>query len=264
MTEKNQIYNMIFESDDLKWQSLIYEMIRTGKVDPWDVDVSQFAQEYLGIMGKLKELNFRISGKVVLTAAILLRMKTNRLGLQEFLGMIAEPEEELEVESGLDDWGPDDKEKQIEQRIGQLAEHIKTQKKTMVLDPRLDRMRERKVTVFELMTALKKAMEVDDRRETRRSKALKDQKDTRPDFIYEKFDVLGKIKRVYDALQMFFKKSKRNTVEFTQIVPSKKKEDIVWTFVPLLHLANEGKIELMQAKPFDKIYVELKDLDKFK
>lgn len=252
---------MIFQNDDLKWQSLIYEMIRTGKVDPWDVDVSQFAQEYLGIISKLKELNFRISGKVVLTAAILLRMKTNRLGLQQFLGMIAEPDEELEVEPGMDDWDSDDREKAIEQRIGQLAEHIKTQKKTMVLDPRLDRMRERKVTVFELMNALKKAMEVDDRRETRRAKALKEQKESRPDFKYEKFDILGKIRQVYDALQMFFKKSKRNTVEFTHIIPSKNKEDIVWTFVPLLHLANEGKIELIQEKPFDKIYVELKDKD---
>ena len=94
MKPHNQIYNMIFQEDDLRWQTIIYEMIRTGKVDPWDIDVSQFAQEYLKIIGTLKELNFRISGKVVLTAAILLRMKTDRLGLQEFLGMIAEPEEE--------------------------------------------------------------------------------------------------------------------------------------------------------------------------
>ncbi|MBT3583070.1 segregation/condensation protein A [Candidatus Woesearchaeota archaeon] len=259
MTEHNQIYNMIFEEDDLKWQSLIYEMIRTGKVNPWDIDVSLFANEYLGMINKLKELNFRISGKVVLTAAILLRMKTNRLGLQEFLGMIEEPEPE-ELEPGLDDFDQDPN--AVEQRIEQLANQIKeTQTKKITLDPRLDRMRERKVTIFELMGALKKAMEVDERRDLRRTTALKEKEETRPDFKYEKFDVLGKIKSVYDVLKMFFKKSKHSTVEFTQIIPSKKKEDIIWTFVPLLHLANQGKIELLQDKPFDKIYVELKAKD---
>jgi segregation and condensation protein A len=260
MTEHNKIYNMIFQEDDLKWQSLIYEMIRTGKVNPWDIDVSLFANEYLGMINKLKELNFRISGKVVLTAAILLRMKTNRLGLQEFLGLIEEPEEDFEVEQGLDDF--DNEPNTVEQRIEQLANQIKqTQTKKITLDPRLDRMRERKVTIFELMNALKKAMEVDERREFRRTKALKDKDETRPDFIYEKFDIVGKIRNVYDILKMFFKKSSKNTIEFTQIIPSKKKEDIVWTFVPLLHLANEGKIELIQKKPFDKIFVELKSKD---
>ncbi|MBT3940491.1 segregation/condensation protein A [Candidatus Woesearchaeota archaeon] len=261
MTEQNKIHSMIFEEDDLKWQSLIYEMIRTGKVDPWDIDISQFSQEYLKIINKLKELNFRISGKVVLTAAILLRMKMNRLGLEEFLGMIAEPEEDVEVEAGLDEWNQEDP-NEVEQRIDQLAKQIKqTQTKRMVLDPRLDRMRERKVTVFELMGALKKAMEVDERRQIRYKKEVKDRDDSRPDFNYEKFDILGKIKNVYDALKIFFKKSKRNTVEFTHIVPSKRKEDVIWTFVPLLHLANEGKIELIQDKPFDKIFVELKAKD---
>jgi segregation and condensation protein A len=257
MKQQNKIYNMIFEEDDLKWQSLVYEMIRTGKVDPWDIDVSMFAQEYLKMIDKLKELNFRLSGKVVLTAAILLRMKTNRMGLQEFLGLIEEPELDEQSEAGLDEFGqPTD----MEQRIEKLAENIKQmQKKRIILDPRLDRQKERKVTVFELMGALKKAMEVDDRRQNRQTAIKKSIEDDRPDFKYAKFDILGKIKRVYDTLLIFFKKSKSTTIEFSQIIPSKEKKDIVWTFVPLLHLANEGKIELLQDKPFGKIYVELKD-----
>jgi len=243
---------MIFEEDDLKWQSLVYEMIRTGKVDPWDIDVSVFAQEYLKMIDKLKELNFRISGKVVLTAAILLRMKTNRLGLQEFLGLIAEPEEDIVEESGLEDFEPSE----MEQRIGQLAQKVKQQKK-VVLDPRLDRIKERKVTVFELMAALKKAMEVDARRVERKKKVK--EKFESSEFKFKKFDILGKIKKVYDVLLMFFKKYKKDTVEFSQIIPSKSKRDIIWTFVPLLHLANQGKIELHQDKPFGKIHVQMKE-----
>jgi len=248
---------MIFEEDDLKWQTIIYEMIRTGKVDPWDIDISMFSREYLKMMEQLKELNFRISGKVVLSAAILLRMKTNRLGLQEFLGMIAEPEEEVDIEPGLDDF--DNEPTAMEQQIEGLANHIKhNTKKRIILDPRLDRKKERKVTVFELMGALKKAMEVDDRRKDRHAK-IDNTNQPSKDFKVKKFDILGKMKKVYNRLIFFVKKRGSNTVEFSQIVPSNTKKDIIWTFVPLLHLANEGKVTLMQDKPFGKIHVELKD-----
>ena len=110
------------------------------------------------------------------------------------------------------------------------------------------------------MTALKQAMTVDDRRQNRLDNVKKEE-DEKPDFKYTKFDILGKIKSVYDTLFIFFKKTKSNTVEFSQIVPSKEKKDIVWTFVPLLHLANEGKVELIQDKPFGKLHIELKDKD---
>jgi len=257
--KNNQIYSLIFQEDDLKWQTIIYELIRTGKVDPWDIDISMFSREYLKMIESWKELNFRISGKVVLSAAILLRMKTNRLGLQEFLGMIEEPEEEVDFEPGLDEFdaGPNE----VEQRIEQLANHIKhNTKKKVILDPRLDRKRERKVTVFELMSALKKAMEVDDRRKDRHAK-IDTEVQNRPDFKVKKFDILGKMQKVYDRLVSFIKRHGKNTVEFSQIVPSTTKKDIIWTFVPLLHLANEGKINLMQDKPFGKLFVELKDKD---
>ena len=42
---KEQIYDLIFQGDDVKWQSIIYELVREGKVDPWDLDVSVLAKE---------------------------------------------------------------------------------------------------------------------------------------------------------------------------------------------------------------------------
>ena len=38
----NKIYDAIFSEDDIKWQSIIYELIRSKKVDPWDIDLSKF------------------------------------------------------------------------------------------------------------------------------------------------------------------------------------------------------------------------------
>ena len=78
-------------------------------------------------------------------------------------------------------------------------------------------------------------------------------------FKRRKLDIFSKMKNVYSRLVTFVKTANKSTVEFTDIVPSKEKKDVIWTFVPLLHLANEGKVSLAQDKPFSKIYVELAD-----
>ncbi len=252
------LYGMIFDEDDIKWQSVIYELVRNGKVDPWDVDVSLFSREYLKMISKLKEHNFRISGKVVLAAAILLKLQTNRLGLQEFLGMLEEPAEVVENEAGIEDFQFADED---EQRLRTLAEHMKRQKKYSV-EARLDAKRERKVTVFELMNSLKQALEVDERREERRVKIEK-QVETAPAFKVNRVDIFSKIKDVYTRLVVFIRRSNSKKVEFYDIVPSREKKDVIWTFIPLLHLANQGQIELRQDKPFGKlhVYVSKKDLN---
>lgn len=160
MKSHEQITNILMDEENIRWQSLIYELVRSGKVDPWDIDLTRFANEYLAMIQKLKQLNFRLSGKVVLAAAILLKLKTNQLGLQELIGMLEEPAPE-EILPEDEQFVDEDEEKLIK-----LANHIEhNQKKTFMIEPKLDAPKTRKVTVFELMNALKKAMDVDDRRQ---------------------------------------------------------------------------------------------------
>ena len=44
---------------------------------------------------------------------------------------------------------------------------------------------------------------------------------------------------------------------FNHLIPSESKEDKVYTFIPLLHLTNQRKINLHQQKHFEDIEVEL-------
>lgn len=242
---KNNLYQAIFDESNVRWQSLIYELVRTRKIDPWDMDITQFTKEYLNMIHKLKELNFRISGKVVLAAAILLKLKTNELGLAEFLNLTEEePDYAIEEEFVDED----------EQKLVNLAKHIAHNKKYK-LEPNIYSQRTRKVTVFELVSALKKALEVDERRKVKHETI-----EAPPTKKYgpKAIDVLEKIKEVFDRLRKFIKKSRKDMVKFTQIVPSKEKKDVVWTFIPLLHLANDDKLVLHQDKPFGELLVEMK------
>lgn len=251
------LYDAIFTEDDVKWQSLIYALVRSGKIDPWDVDISLFANEYLKMIRKLKELNFRISGKVVLAAAILLKLKTNRLGLTDFLGLIEEPSDEelgLEFSEGEEVFIDED-----ERRLLKLAEHIRhNTPKKYLLKPKIPTARQRKVTVMELVRALKKAMEVEARREERRAKI---ENLPKQEYKVKKVNIYEKIRAVIKRIKQFILKTKRNTIEFHYLVPSKKKKDVVWTFIPILHLAQHGKLHLHQDRPFAPILIEVLDKD---
>src|SRR3990167_3010217 len=75
-----RIFNILLsKADEVTWQSIIYELVKTEQMDPWDIDISLLTQKYIDMLRTLKEHDFRISGKVLLAAAILLKMKSNKL-----------------------------------------------------------------------------------------------------------------------------------------------------------------------------------------
>lgn len=229
------IYDMIFKEDDVTWQSVIYELAREGKIDPWDIDISVLTAEYLQMLKKLKEMNFRLSGKVILAAAVLLKMKAERIGLEQLYLLMNPPEpEELGDEP-------------------ELEKHFTKAE----LQSRIPMPRKRKVTIFELVDALKKALEVDERR---RQRVL----DLRPApriLDIKKPDIFSKIQVVFSKLRDLARKFKSKLIPFEELIPSTEKKDVIWTLIPLLHLANEGKLELLQEEAFGKIFIKTSEKD---
>lgn len=238
---KEQIYDLIFQGDDVRWQSIIYDLVREGKVDPWDLDISVLTREYLTVIKKLKELNFRLSGKVVLAASILLKMKTERLGVEQLLSL-----------TNPEDFPPDDLD-EGDLIDAETEKHFTKAK----LNLRLPGVRKRKVTVFELVEALKKALEVDEKRQERHSELAEMMRPQKVEI--KKVDIFSKIDDVWKKIKEFVDKHKKRFIQFTQLLPSKEKKDIIWTLIPLLHLAQQQKLELKQDVPFGEIFIELQD-----
>src|SRR3989338_1698312 len=74
-----RVISLIMDQDEITWQSILQELVRSEQMDPWDIDVSKIAQHYISVIKRLKELDFRLTGKVVLASAIILKMKSTRL-----------------------------------------------------------------------------------------------------------------------------------------------------------------------------------------
>ena len=235
---QEHIYHLLTSKDEVTWQSIIYDLIKAEELDPWNIDVSILSQRYLQTVRNMQEHNFFISGKVLLATSILLKMKTHKLmeeHLVNFDNMLFPPEEDLlaDTEEGI--------KYQAHQEYPPLL--IKT-----------PQQRKRQLTIKDLMKALEQAIEVEERRKIKRiitSRVIREAV-----LPTKKIDITQLISSVYDKIRSWF--TKKPNLTFTELVNSEKKEDKIMTFIPLLYLSNQQKIDLQQEKPFAEIQISLR------
>ncbi|MBI3037261.1 hypothetical protein HYY73_05965 [Candidatus Woesearchaeota archaeon] len=233
------------ESNEITWRSIIYDLVRSEGMDPWNIDVSVLSRRYVQMLKKLKGLDFRVSGKMVLAAAILLKMKSNLLvgeGMAELDRLMTPQDEESMNEGFYDD---------LESSYGH---GIHEEYQPQPLLPRTPQPRKRKVSIYDLVISLQKALEVRDRRVARSIPR------GTIEVPHRKVDMGKLIGEVYSKVTGFFTKNNRMT--FSQLLPQDAtKEAKILTFMPLLHLANfdHRKLDLMQQETFGEIEIVLRN-----
>jgi segregation and condensation protein A len=234
----DRIFNILFsKTDEITWQAIIFDLVKSEQMDPWDVNISTITQKYIGMLKTLKEHDFRVSGKVLLAAAILLKMKSHKLvgeDLNELDKLLMGVEEEME-ELGFEESGQTHKLDEIPKLI-----------------PRTPQPRKRKVSIYDLVDALERALEVKKRRLFHSIPPMN------LEAPRKKKDITVIIREVYLRIKSFFTGTTQEKLTFAKLLPSDSKEDKVHTFIPLLHLAQQSKIDLAQDTPFGEIEVMLK------
>ncbi len=229
--DEKKLYSLIL-SDDLTYEGVIRDIIRQQGMDPWDINLDVIITEYMKFLNKIRKLDFRVCGKFILTAAILLKMKSDMLKLKE------EKKEREQISSEFD-----------KELIRKLREQLGLINVEDVFAPRVPLQKKRIATIDDLLNALKEALEVKERRERR----WKEREAKKPNLNLKRFDIFSKMKELYEKIKDFF--SKKEKISFKELVPSDNKKDIVWTFLPLLQLASLGRVELEQEKEFGDIYI---------
>lgn len=228
------------EKEEITWHSMLHDLVKTEGMDPWDIDISQLAKLYIDTVKELKEHDFRVSGKVLLAAAILLKLKSHRLvdeELGEFDRLLKGEDEELPDELLFDE----------DDEWAQEREDLKEAQ----LIPRTPQPRKRKVSIYDLVAALEQALEVKKRRVWNAAppQNFEPPKKSR--------DITEIIKDVYGKIRSFFSTEEQKKMTFSQLIPSQSKDDKVTTFIPLLHLSQQRKIDLEQEEPFGEIGISL-------
>jgi segregation and condensation protein A len=237
--QQDQIHTILFNRE-VGWQEIIYDLINTEQLDPWDIDLSILTEKYLEKIRSLEEADFFVSSKVLLAASLLLRIKSEIL-LNKYI-------------RSIDDilFGNKEIKKSVLERI-ELDEEIPE------LVPRSPIPRFKKVTLQELIESLNKAIKTETRRiskEIVNKNALREVGFSLPK---RKISITDKIKEIYSNLVSHFNKNgDMKRVGFTDFV-GKEKEDKIIAFSPLLHLENQKKVWLEQETHFEEIYIWLKE-----
>ena len=236
---------------------ILVSLAKSGKINPWDIDISEVADEYLKAVSDLTVQNLKLSGKTILLAAILLRMKSDILSGMDFLTIPIHPEDVLE-DADFSEW---------ENQNGQYWE-IKDFK-SMALDVlngifgKLDTVlgrrtstkapRVRKVTLDDLIRevkhyeelektrALKEAVEKVDKRR-RRQNYENFTTDDCVDLAHEEFieDTVFKLKAMLETLWI-----KKEAVDFYELADESGLDDAS-AFIALMFLASRSEVSLEQ------------------
>ena len=245
----DKILNILTNKDNVTWKTMIFELIEHDNMDPWDINVSHLSKGYLKLIRHLKGFDFLIGGKVLLAASFLLRLKSVKLvdeNLSDFDKLIAESQ--VEEDDFISDFYTG-----LEEDWGDSAYVTPEDNNQLTLTPRTPQPRKRKVSVYDLVEALQKAIEVHER------KVLRNMDTPEMEAPTKKKDITEIIRDIYTRIKTYFSKNGQDKLTFSNLVASRNKEDIISTFVPLLHLSHmdQRKIDLLQEEHFGEIEIKL-------
>ena len=237
--ESNNILQVIFKENEITWKEMLLNLVKTNQLDPWDVDIKILTKEYVKLVKKLKEHDLKVSGKVILAAAILLKIKSERLLLEDitFFDNLMNSASEEEIEEFYNE---------IENNI----EFETEEEEKLELIPRLPQLKKRRVSVYELIDILEETLE----KPVKKKIVVKNKAEIKVPEI--KVDIGKLITMLSEKINNLFKKN-NDKILFDSLLTGTTKEDKVLTFIPLLHLAHidHRLIDLEQEKSFSNIYI---------
>ena len=235
MQERTEISNeeiINLTINEPSWEDVIVKIVSEYGIDPWNIDLVALADAFILWLETSEQINdLRVSARFILIAAILLRMKSD---------VLAEKREHILV--------PEGPEKERDAELLRLLATIPP------LQPPLKRVTFASVTLPELITALRKAFEVQERRKIRRERLRIAIKDVLPK---EKDDINERIAQLIEVINQTIEQVE-NLTTFKKIVSTWERRHIVRTLVPLLHLSQDGKIEYEQPVLFEDIIIRLR------
>jgi len=215
------------------WEGVLTQL--TSDMDPWNIDLSELACRYRAYLRALQENDFEVSGRMVLTCSVLLRMKSDDLLAMEYRtdrdGLVSELEDAIEQEEFLWEEPPNPEEFSL---------------------PVLRRPN-RQVTLGDLRTV--------SRRRAERLIDYVEVEDYDPFENYEigGFDISDRLHSLLSKIKNFL--SGRRVLSFFRLLERGDKEERVQRFFEILHLAANGDIECSQSEFLGDIIIKLEAAD---
>lgn len=210
--EKKLIKTIVIGTD---WEEVITNIIDEEDINPSNVDIVKLVDAFMNYLHTMERFDFRIPARFILIAAILLRMKCEVLKIKQI-----KPGEEQMPNIDID---------------------------VPLLDLPIVRKPKKKIMLTDLINALNKVLELEERKKERKIKIRR----AVENLISEEEDIERRIIAVLEEIKT------NNINTFSELVKKWERKCIVDKFIPLLHLVNDNLVRCDQKEMFGEIYITL-------
>lgn len=250
--EEDDIFAIESSEEATDGIALLVSMAKTGKIDPWDIDIVDVADKYLLQMAEKKASNLRNTGRTIWLASVLLKLKSNVLvGLDpmDFDSVMTQ-----EFEEYNDDFEPEYEQPVKKNNVVSINEALKRR-----LSTRMNR--KRTVTLKDLIKQLKFYEELD------KKQAIKNTLERAKRRVVRSYENLSTsqivnlaaedhIKKNITILktkleQIFLQDTKVELNDLTEIGMDKLN-----AYLALLFITRDTDIELVQDEFYGDLYIQ--------
>lgn len=209
--------------DQPDWKSILVDLVKTNKMDPWNIDVSDLTQKYLDKINQMENLNLRVPANAILACAILVKTKSKYLKISS----IDEDDEDNELTNA-----------QKELFLEELPDLVASRS-----------LREGRISLDELVSSIEGIIQ----RAEPKKKSIRDV--PRMEFDFDTISIEEKLDGVFDLIKQ--KVDSEGIVLFDDLLSGSDEDSIIDTFLPVLFLMNSGKILAYQEDFFGDIFIKL-------
>lgn len=206
------------------WKTILISLVKYERMDPWNIDIKILAQKYLEKIRALNSTDLRLPANAILASAILLKFKARALRLPSL------EEDEVEWKSLLTE----------EQLLGGMMPEL--------FAPAL--LREGKVSLDQLVESIEAILD------KTKSKVQRERDGReRPAFNlpFASMNLESKMKEVFDAALACADSA--GLARFAEMVQGQSVDNIIESFLALLFLVNDRKLNAWQETLFGEIFV---------
>lgn len=249
MTEAFKLENLeqekSFQSEGIE---ILVQMAKSGKIDPWNIDIVDVTDKYLAHLFEMKAQNLRATGKTFLFASILLRLKSNVLEGNDIFDYEDENQDDYELTDDeiIDNYEPPTNNVISFNEVLQRRTSVKINRnRTVTLKDLI-----RQLEFYEMLEKKQSLKQAHERAKRRVRNYANLSAEDIVNLAHEEF-IENSVQAIQAKLEKIFNKEEK--VELHELVSIGMSK--VTAFIALLFLTAEGKCDLEQDEFYSDLYV---------
>lgn len=212
------------------WKTILIDLVKTEKMDPWNIDIVELANKYLQKINSLSGKDLHFPANAILVCAILLKFKSRVLLFSKL-----DDEEQSQDSQQM----TEEQKKQIDELLPEL-QLIKSS-------------REGKISLDDLVLGLEKIFEKNQGDLSKRALGSKEIIEFKLPF--SDYDIDKLTEQIFQEIKQ--KADSTGLLVFSKLVETKSLIATIESFIACLFLANKNKINIWQEQFFGEIFISV-------